>query len=545
MNIIENKILVMVRPESKAVIENSLNNISDITILEADADNKAFKLIYNHIFLLVIVDETMPGTDIYRIGTMLMSHKDTYNAPLLIITDTIKPEKFLNDFPALQIDYIKKPFTEQLIIAKIKIFFELFEQKNAVDQSIEELDKVYKKIIGQQELEINKESSNKALINVSSIAANQMQQPLRNLQGNIYQILHTKGISQKTKSSITSIKTATERILHISKKLGSLPGTTNQSLSRAASELNTGKYCKILYVENLDEDFKIFYHLMASVLNCELIQAKTIEEGIGLIAYSRFDLIFIACRLPDGSGLDLISKLNRLRSDIPVILTLNRADIHQGSKAIAKGALTFLTKEDISSKNILSIIDNTLQKAKLTREVEDARNRIVMISRKDYLTKLYNRGCFEQEIESEISRSKRYKTDLSILIVDFDNFKNINHNYGYNTGDVILASSAALIQSMVRNSDVVCRYGGKEFGIVLPNTDVNGARILAGRISKKIAGHEFEKDSNILKITVSIGITSYNAETDKAFGNFIKRALDASASACEDGGNQIKTINNA
>ena len=544
MNIIKNKILVMTEAESKTIITNSLNSISDIVILEADSENRFFELIYKHIFILVIIDETLPNFDIYKIGTILRSHKATHNTPLLIISKTVNPEKLLTNFKDLQIDFIQKPFTEQLILAKIKIFFELFEQKNAVAQSIEELDKVYQKIVGQHEFDIKKEDSRKELINISSIAANQMQQPLQNLQGNIYQLLNTKSISPNIKSNIKSIKTSTERLLQISKRLNCLPLKTDQNITRAALDMDSHKTCKILYVENLDEDFNIFSHLMTSVLQCDLIQAKTIEQGIEFIAHSRFDLIFITHNLPNGTGLDLISKLNQLRADIPIIFTVNRTDYHQGAKAIAKGASAFLAKEDISSKTILSIIDNTLKKAGLSREIEDARNRIALISRKDYLTRLYNRRCFEQETESEALRAKRYKTDLSILIVDFDKFKKINKNHGYDTGDVILSTSAALIQSMVRDSDVVCRFGGEEFGIVLPNTDVNGARILAGRIRKKIADHKFEKNSNILKLTVSIGIASYNPKTDTAFGVLIKRTLDASASAAKAGGNQIKTIIN-
>ncbi len=542
MNIIENKILVMVKPESKTIIENSLNNVSDLTILEADSENRFFELIYKHIFILVIIDETLPNFDVYKIGTILLSHKTTHHTPLLIISKKIKPEKFLTNFKNLQIDYIQKPFSEQLILAKIKIFFDLFEQKNAVEQSIEELDKVYQKIVGQNEFDIKKDDSRRELINISSIAANQMQQPLQNLQGNVYQLLNTKGISPKTKSSITSIKTSMEMLLQISKKLNCLPSKTDQNLTKAALDLNSHKICKILYVENSDEDFNIFSHLMTSVLRCDLVQAKIIEQGIELVANSKFDLIFITHNLPNGTGLDLISRLNQLRADIPVIFTVNKADYHQGAKAIAKGASAFLAKEDISSKTILSIIDNTLKKARLSRDIEDARNRITLISRKDYLTKLYNRGCFEQETESEVLRAKRYKTELSILIVDFDEFKKINKNHGYDTGDVILSTSAALIQSMVRDSDMVCRFGGEEFGIVLPNTDVNGARILAGRIRKKIADHEFEKDSNILRLTVSIGIALYNPNIDTAFGILIKRALDALASAAKEGGNQIKTL---
>ncbi|MCP4672881.1 MAG: response regulator, partial [Desulfobacula sp.] len=375
MNIIENKILLMVKPESKTIIENSLNNLGDLSILEADSENRFFELIYKHIFILVIIDETLPNFDIYKIGTILLSHKATHNIPLLIISKTINPEKFLTNFQNLQIDYIQKPFSEKLILAKMKIFFNLFEQKNAVDQSIEELDKVYQKIVDQHEFDIKKEDSRSELINISSIAANQMQQPLQNLQGNVYQLLNTKNISPKTKLSISSIKTSTERLLQISKRLNSLPSKTNQNLTKAALDLNARKTCRILYVENSDEDFNIFSHLMTSVLQCELLQAKTIEHGIELIADSKFHLIFITYSLQNGTGLDLISRLNQLRADIPVIFTVNKAKIHQGAKAIAKGASAILAKEDISSKTILSIIDNTLKKAKLSRQIENARDR--------------------------------------------------------------------------------------------------------------------------------------------------------------------------
>ena len=182
MNIIQDKILVVATTESQTIISNSLKDIPGIKILEADSENKAFELIYNHFFVLVIIDETLLHIDMYKIGSMLLSHIKTHNAPLLIITDTIRPEKFLTDFKALQIDYILKPFDEQLIRAKIKIFFELFKQKSAVDQSINELDKVYRKIVDQHDLVMKEELSRKELVNISSIAANQMQQPLRSLQ---------------------------------------------------------------------------------------------------------------------------------------------------------------------------------------------------------------------------------------------------------------------------------------------------------------------------------------------------------------------------
>jgi len=94
---------------------------------------------------------------------------------------------------------------------------------------------------------------------------------------------------------------------------------------------------------------------------------------------------------------------------------------------------------------------------------------------------------------------------------------------------------------MVRDTDVVCRYGGEEFGIVLPQTDLNGAKILAQRIQKKIADHEFEKGSNIVRLTVSIGIASYTPATDTKFDILIKRALKAVPSAATKESNHIES----
>ncbi len=540
MNIIPEKILVVADSETKSIIFNSLKNTSGLEILEADSENKAFELIYNHFFVLVIIDETLHHIDLYKIGSMLLSHKNTHNSPLLIATKSIEPAKFLNDFKALHIDYIQKPFTPELIRSKIKIFFELFKQKNAVAQSIDELDKAYKKIVDQHELVVKEEFSRKDLVNKSTIAANQIQQPLQSLQSSLYKILKSKNITPEIKSNLATIKTATERLSYITKSLMAFPGHAKRILADHAESKKTDQIYKILYVQAFSDDFSIFHHFLRSVIKCELFQAINIDGAMNLIANNSFELIFIDHALPDNSGFSLLSQLSRMKLDIPIIYTLDKQQSDKGPTAMSKGAFTYFIKEEITSANILTLIYSTLEKAKITREVADAQNNIVMISRKDYLTKLFNRRCFEEALDSETSKSKRYRTPLSILIVDFDNFKSINETYGYNSGDTVLSTSASIIQSMVRNNDVVCRYGGEEFGVVLPNTITNGAKILADRIRKKIADYKFEFDSKSTELTVSVGIATFDHETDSSFSSLVKRALDGLALAVENGGNKIK-----
>jgi two-component system cell cycle response regulator len=556
MDIVPDKILIVADTESKAAISNSLEGISGVEILEADTENKAFELIYDNHFVLIIIDETLAHIDSAKIGFMLLSHKHTYNAPLLIITDKIQPEKFLTDFKDLLIDYIEKPVNESLFMAKVKIFYELFKQKNAVTQSIDELDRAYKKIISQHELMTEEEFSRKEMITRSAIVGNQINQPLQNLKSNIYQLLGNHDATPKMKLNLASLKTSSERISQITRKLQInpvkskmlIPGLTNaqnnDQTNDPANNTNKENTFKLLYIEPSDEDFGIFNHFIKGALNCELSKAKTIEGAVELIAGTKFDFIFMAHLLADGTGLDLLARLNKIRSDVPVIFALNKPDAHLGPEAVTKGAFNYFIKEEVTCEGILSIMSTTLARAQITQEVEDARTRVVMISRKDALTRLYNRQCFEKELESEAARARRYQTALSIMIVDFDKFKAVNKAHGYDTGDAALTTSAALIQSMVRGDDRVCRYGGEEFGIVLPNTAINGARILADRIRNKIAGHDFKKGSTILKLTVSIGIASYVPETDTSFAILVRNALSALDTALENGGNKVQTFIN-
>lgn len=541
MNKAKDKLLLMTGEETKAAVVDSLKDFFDLEILEAETEKKAFEMIYSHFFILIMVDETLPHIDMYKIGAMLMSHRHTYNTPLLILTDAVAPKQFLYDFKALRIDYMPKPFDGQWMRAKINIFHDLFKQKKAVDQSLNELDKIYKKTVSQHDLAIQDEFSKKELAGRSAMAVNQIQQPLRILQGSMNQLLQDRQITPKIKSGLASIKTAVDRITLITKNLAVSPVKSKHIRLQSDLTSDTLNGYHILFVEDSNEDFRIFSHFFRGVLNCKVSQAKTLGEASELISEKRIDMIFINFMLPDGTGFDLLSTLSRMRADIPVVFTLEKSNLHKGPEAIAKGAFTYFAKEEISAENIFSVIHSTIKKAGIAKEAEDARNRIIMISKKDFLTKLYNRQCFEQELESEISTAKRYQTPLSVLIVDFDNFKKtVNLVHGYETGDAILTTSAALIRSMVRTNDRVCRYGGEEFGIVLPNTALNGARMLAERIRAKIADFGFETGTTRLRLTVSIGIAAYDHKSGSAVHDLAKHALHALTSAMDQGGNKIK-----
>lgn len=146
---------------------------------------------------------------------------------------------------------------------------------------------------------------------------------------------------------------------------------------------------------------------------------------------------------------------------------------------------------------IAAQIANEIEKARLYEETK-------VLSLTDPLTGLPNRRHFDIMIESELKKSERYNRPLSLLLIDFDNFKQYNDKNGHVAGDKVLIEYAKLMNSSIRNIDLLCRYGGDEFVAVLPETDESFARVVAERVRKTIY-----KESKKWGITLSIGVATY------------------------------------
>ncbi len=124
----------------------------------------------------------------------------------------------------------------------------------------------------------------------------------------------------------------------------------------------------------------------------------------------------------------------------------------------------------------------------------------------DSLTGIFNRRCFDINLKKELNRARRYDKDFSLVMIDLDNFKNINDTHGHLFGDEVLRKFASLLNDISREEDVICRYGGEEFVLILPETSANGALALGERIRAGLKSGKFFKIHNI---TVSGGISSY------------------------------------
>lgn len=157
----------------------------------------------------------------------------------------------------------------------------------------------------------------------------------------------------------------------------------------------------------------------------------------------------------------------------------------------------------------------------------------------DDLTKLYNYRYLMHYLEAEVKRCLRYKKKVSLLFIDVDGFKRVNDTYGHLVGSLALSEIGQVLRKILRETDVIGRYGGDEFVVVLPETPLNGALAIAERIRKKIEDYEFVAQDLSIHLTVSLGVANCPKHTLAADG-LIKKADAAMYRAKELSKNTIK-----
>lgn len=181
---------------------------------------------------------------------------------------------------------------------------------------------------------------------------------------------------------------------------------------------------------------------------------------------------------------------------------------------------------------------------RLVPRLNNAYQVIEKMSITDELTQISNRRYFHEKLKEEISRSKRYERDLTLIILDLDNFKNINDTHGHPGGDEILVQVAQVLNTNSRTSDTLTRFGGEEFAIILPETDLSSGKIFAEKARRSLDNHDFhlEELTNI-RVTASFGVASLAAGVPATVHDetvLIKWADDALYRAKSKGRNTVE-----
>lgn len=174
-----------------------------------------------------------------------------------------------------------------------------------------------------------------------------------------------------------------------------------------------------------------------------------------------------------------------------------------------------------------------------TSRLRDTLSEQATQAEKDALTRLPNRAAYEKRLRHEFSRWQRYQQPLTLMICDIDHFKQVNDTYGHAAGDKILKAIARILRSNIRTTDFICRYGGEEFVILMPQTSAEEAMNVANKLRQRVNDAPFHSSSGYFQVTISGGLDEFGEgdSTDKVF----ERADKALYKAKENGRNQICT----
>ncbi len=184
----------------------------------------------------------------------------------------------------------------------------------------------------------------------------------------------------------------------------------------------------------------------------------------------------------------------------------------------------------------------SLKNASIFETMRKEKEKLKEISISDPLTGIYNHNFFYKRLEEEFGRASRYGMPLSVVMMDIDNFKEINDTFGHRIGDKVLKKIANELKKSVRKSDLIARYGGEEFAEILTYTQKNGAAEEAERIRKLISEITFEEENIDLKVTLSLGVAEYNPDNTADSGELVNRADKALYQAKNAGKNCVKVF---
>ena len=254
-----------------------------------------------------------------------------------------------------------------------------------------------------------------------------------------------------------------------------------------------------------------------------------VEDGGGALAAfreSRPDVVLLDIEMPVLDGFQILEliKAESEQADTPVVFLTARDKTEDLVEALRLGAHDYLRKpfepSELTARVRAAVRVKSLQDELRVRNAE-----LELVSRTDPLTGLWNRRHTLEQLEAVASLSRRHDSAFAVLMIDVDHFKHVNDSAGHTAGDAVLVELAVRIRESVRIEDVVARWGGEEFLVVLPSTEIDGAWALGDRIRKAIAAVPVHFTDGSIAVTVSVGCAS-SAASETA-DEVVSRADDA------------------
>lgn len=213
-------------------------------------------------------------------------------------------------------------------------------------------------------------------------------------------------------------------------------------------------------------------------------------------------------------------------------------NLEDGRDILISFALDISAQKEAQSKFIETHVKLTQQ----TQALKLAQRKLRQLANRDPLTNIYNRRYFADMAQKIVALARREEEPLSLIMLDVDNFKTINDKYGHSIGDEVIRVLATNLVSLGRQSDITARFGGEEFAIMLPNTDIKNALNYAQKIRRDIEKITFHCEDELINFTVSIGVDEFKPDKDKTIDEALNRADKALYKAKKSGKNRVCTF---
>ncbi len=258
------------------------------------------------------------------------------------------------------------------------------------------------------------------------------------------------------------------------------------------------------------------------------------QESLSLLDHASIDFAILDVRMPGMDGEKVLRSIRERSPDIQVMMMTGYGSIDDAVKFMQLGAVDYVTKPLILEELRL----------KIHRALEERRTRMLSIT--DSKTGLFNHYYLMERLEEEIGRARRYTRPLSVLMIDVDHFKEYNDKCGHLAGDEALRQLGRYCEEISRESDIIARFGGEEFVMILTETDLASARIVADRLRECIEKAPFSCEERLHAgcLTVSIGVSQLDYGSSVKYessSSLINRADHALYLAKEKGRNRVET----
>jgi two-component system chemotaxis response regulator CheY len=251
-------------------------------------------------------------------------------------------------------------------------------------------------------------------------------------------------------------------------------------------------------------------------------------------------LVLLDWILPGADGMEVCRRIRAAEPDrfTYIILLTAKDGAHNIVTALDGGANDYLAKP-FESEELRARLGVGMRMLHLHEELERANKRLTETVATDYLTQLLNRRALMQRLEEELSRTRRENLPIVGVMIDIDHFKNINDTYGHQVGDDVLVEVAARLRHACRIYDIVGRYGGEEFLIVITHTDKDVTARLAERLRAAISDAPFRADGHVISVTISVGVVWAAPGVHCDADSLIKSADQLLYAAKRGGRNQV------